>query len=112
MQSFTYDPNPKLISNQAINKEKELCESLLKYNSSISFSKLQCLNLRGTPRDTSKFYKDSQKNLYLRRRFVQGKIEWTNVTSNYYWDKIEANPEVPMFKFRKEGIFTRCLNRC
>ncbi len=102
MQSFPY---PKL----NLNDNESLSESLKKYDPSLSFSKLQCLNLHGTPRDTSKFYKDSQKNLYLRSRFVQGKIEWTNVTSNYYWDKIEANPELPMFKFRKEGILNRFL---
>lgn len=115
MQSFTYDPNnldpyTKLISNKDRNEKQELCVSLSKYDSRLSFSDFKLLNLHGTPRDTSKFYKHSRQNLYLRRRFVQGKIEWTNVTTYYDWDKIETHPEIPMFKFRKENILTRCLN--
>ena len=116
MQSFTYDANnfepyPKLISETEMKNKEIVIKSLSKYDSSLSFSDFHCLNLRGTPRDTSKFYKHKQKNLYLRKRIIQGKIEWTNVTTHYEWNKIEANPQIPMFKFRKESIFTSCLKQ-
>lgn len=116
MQSFIYDPNnlepyPKLDTETEMKNKEIVIKSLSKYDSRLSFSDFQCLNLRGTPRDTSKFYKHSHQNIYLRKRIIQGKIEWTNVTGHYNWDKIEGNPEIPMFKFKKENIFTSCLNR-
>lgn len=91
-----------------MNTQESLRDSLLQYNSKLSFSDFESLNLRGTARDTSHFYKHKHQNLYLRTRIVKGKIEWTNVTNHYEWDKILSNPEIPMFKFRK-NTFLRFL---
>lgn len=70
MENFRYDPNnfepyPKVISETEIKNKEIVSKSLSQYDSRLSFSDFQCLNLRGTPRDTSKFYKHSHQNLYL-----------------------------------------------
>lgn len=116
MENFRYDPNnfephPKLNSDTKMKNEEIVNKSLSNYDSRLSFSEFESLNLHGTPRDTSKFYKHKQKNLYLRKRIIQGKIEWTNVTSHYEWDKIESNPQIPMFTFKKQNILTSCLKQ-
>lgn len=112
MQTFEYSPNnfepyPKLISQDEIDRKQRLSDSLSKYDSKLSFSDLKFLNLSGTPLDTSRFYKHGHQNLYLRTRYIHDKsgkniIEWTDVTNYFDWDQILLNPDMPIHKFQKK----------
>ena len=88
--------------------QRNLTESLKAYDPNLSISDLTLLDLRGRPRDTSNFYKHNNQNLYLRKRFVHDKesqrnvIEWTDVTKDYDWDKLMANPELTMLECKKQ----------
>lgn len=79
--------------------ESRLIESLKLYDPNLSFSELTRLSFRGQPRDTSMFYKHSNKNLFLRMRRIPDKQnanknieEWTDITNDYDWDKLLSNP--------------------
>lgn len=96
--------------------ESRLIESLKLYDPNLSFSELTRLSFRGQPRDTSMFYKHSNKHLFLRMRRIQNanKIieEWTDITNDYDWDKLLSNPDnrmcdckTPSFSQKLNDIF-------
>lgn len=99
------EPYPTPISKEEIDRKQKFVDSLSRYDNTLLFSDLTVLNLRGAPKDTSHFYKHTHKNLYLRTRRILDtnhtlKIEWTNVTKEYDWEKIMSNPDIPMTRCR------------
>lgn len=112
MTSVSY-PTKRPINETDITSIKKIEESLYKFDPTLHYYDLKCLNLAGWVRKPSKhnwkevkfqddYFKHSKYDLYLRQIYnlVTDEYKWIDVTKDYDWEQIFLNRWTPFEEFK------------